>query len=330
MEKILSQDEIDALFRATQQGQIPKGAAKAEQRDIKKFDLRVVGQISMDQMSALSTLHEIFARNITNSLGAYLRVGFDVNLVSVEQLSYSEVLSRLPDLTYICSIRVRPLEALALLQMDLPLAFPVMDLVLGGPGNGSVELRDLTEIEEQILESVVRILMRELQTCWAPVVEVEFGFDQQLHNSQAMAMMPPTERTLALSFEIKMPEAHGMLNVTLPAVASNALFRKLTAQSSYYKHASSSAHLSQLRTQMLDGEFLVDLRLPPVPVRVRDLTELQPGQVLPLRLPVDQPVNLLVAGKEMFLAYPVACGNSRGGQILHRNSILPASRKAAS
>jgi flagellar motor switch protein FliM len=330
MEKILSQDEIDALFRATQQGQIPKGPAKVEQRDIKKFDLRVVGQISKDQMSALSALHETFARNITNSLGAYLRVGFEVNLVSVEQLNYSEALSRLPDMTYLSSIRLRPLDALALLQMDLAVAFPVMDLVLGGSGAGAVELRDLTEIEEQILESVVRILVRELQTSWAPVLEVEFDFDQRLQSSQAIAMMPPSERTLVLSFEIKMPDARGMLNVTLPAVASNALFRKLTAQSSYYKHVSSSAHMDQVRAQMLDGEFSVDLRLHPVPVSVRDLTELQLGQVLPLNHPVDEPAALLVAGKEMFLAYPVACGPSRGVQILNRKSILPASRKAAS
>jgi flagellar motor switch protein FliM len=214
--------------------------------------------------------------------------------------------------------------------MDLAVAFPVMDLVLGGPGTGTVELRDLTEIEEQILESVVRILIRELQTSWAPVLEVEFDFDQRLQSSQAIAMMPPSERTLALSFEMKMPDAHGMLNLTLPAVASNALFRKLTAQSSYYKHMSSSAHMDQVRAQMLEGEFPVDLRLPPIPVSVRDLTGLQLGQVLPLDHPVDQPAVLLVAGKEMFLAYPVACGSSRGVQILNRKSILPPSRKAAS
>lgn len=330
MEKILNQEEIDALFRATQQGQISTSSSKADQRIVQKFDLRVVGQISKEQMRALSVLHENFARNITNSLGAYLRVGFDVNLVSVEQLNYSEVLSRLPDLTYLCSIRLRPLDALAILQMDLAVAFPVMDLVLGGSGTGVVELRDLTEIEEQILESVVRILIRELQASWAPVLGVDFEFDARQQSSQAVSMMPSSERTLALSFEIKMPDAHGMLNVTLPAVASNALFRKLTAQSSYYKHASSAAHKDQVRTQMLNGEFLVDLRLPSTSVSVRDLTELQSGQILPLNHPVDEPAVLLVAGKEMFLAYPVACGSSRGVQIQNRKSILPASRKTAS
>src|SRR5579863_6979388 len=123
MEKILTQEEIDALFRATQKGQIVSGAKHEPQKDVSKFNLREISQINKEQVRALSTLHESFARNITNSLGAYLRVGFDVNLVSVEQLTFHEIVSRLPDLTYLCSVRVQPIEAMGLLQMDLAVVF---------------------------------------------------------------------------------------------------------------------------------------------------------------------------------------------------------------
>jgi flagellar motor switch protein FliM len=272
-------------------------------------------------------LHEGFARNISNSLGAYLRVAFEVNLVSVEQLTFSEALSRIPDLTYLNSIRVRPLDAAALLQMDLAVAFPIMDLMLGGSGGGDTEVRDLTEIEEQILESVVRVLLRELETSWVSVLEVHFDFEQRLRTSQAMSMMPPSDRTLALSFEVKMLDEHGMLNITLPAVVSNALFRKLSEQSSYYRHAGTSEYIGQVRARMLDVTMPIELRLSPVPVLVRDLTKLQPGEVLALGHPVEKPAVLLVAGKEMFRAYPVACAASRGGHIESRKSIVPASRK---
>jgi flagellar motor switch protein FliM len=328
MEKILNQEEIDALFRATQKGQISSAPAKVVQKNVSKFNLREISQINKDQVRSLSTLHESFARNITNSLGAYLRVGFDFNLVSVEQLTFSEIVSRLPELTYLCSMRMQPIEAVGLLQMDLAVSFPIMDLVLGGPGTGAVELRDLTEIEEQILESVMRILTRELQGAWAPVLQVDIEFEQRQQSSHMHALMGPTERCLALSFEIKMTEAHGMLNVTLPAVASNALLRKLTAQSAYSRRGSSAAQVQQIQRHLLDASFGVDLRLPPVPVRVRDLTDLQVGHVLRLHQPVEQPAILYIAEKEMFAVYPVACGLLRGAQVLHRNSIIPVSRKA--
>jgi flagellar motor switch protein FliM len=327
MEKILTQEEIDALFRATQKGQIPFGASKKAQKNVSKFNLREISQINKDQVRALSTLHESFARNITNSLGAYLRVGFDFNLVSVEQLTFSEMVSRLPELMYLCSMRMLPIEAVGLLQMELAAAFPIMDLVLGGPGTGAIEMRDLTEIEEEILESVMRILTRELQSAWAPVFKVDIEFEQRQQSSHTQTLMGPTERCLALSFEIKMPDAHGMLNVTLPAVVSNALLRNLTAQTAYSKRGNSPAQVQQLRQHLLDGSFEVELRLPSVPVSVRDLSDLEVGQVLSLHLPVEQSAILHVAGKEMFAVYPVACGLVRGAQILHRNSIVPASRK---
>jgi len=40
MEKILTQDEIDALFRAAQKGQIPGGDATGPQRIVAKFNAR--------------------------------------------------------------------------------------------------------------------------------------------------------------------------------------------------------------------------------------------------------------------------------------------------
>jgi len=118
-----------------------------------------------------------------------------------------------------------------------------------------------------------------------------------------------------------------MLNVTLPAVASNALLRKLTAQSTSYRRGTSAAHSNQLRAQLLDAEFPVELRLPSVAISVGELTDLEVQHVLPLRQPVDQPGILSVAEQQMFAAYPVACGRSRGGQILHRNSIRPVTSK---
>jgi flagellar motor switch protein FliM len=328
MEKILTQEEIDALFRASQKGQIAGPASQDLKKNVSKFNLREISQINKDQVRALSTLHESFARNITNSLGAYLRVGFDFNLVSVEQLTFSEIVSRLPELTYLCSMRMQPIEGVGFLQMELAVAFPIMDLVLGGAGSGTVELRDLTEIEEQILESVMRILTRELQSAWAPVLPVEIDFEQRLQSSQTQVLMGPTERCLALSFEIKMPDARGILNVTLPAVASNALMRKLTSQSAYFRRGNSVVQTQQIRRHLLDGNFEVDLRLPPIPVAVRDLAELEVGNVLPLHQPVHQPAVLYVAEKDMFAVYPVACGHVRGAQIAHTKSIIPVTRKA--
>ncbi len=92
MEKVLNQEEIDAMFRAAlgRTTGMPASASSYQPCDFKQ-----AGQIKKDQVRAISNLHEGFARNLTNALGAYLRVIFEVNLVSVEQLTYREFLQRI-------------------------------------------------------------------------------------------------------------------------------------------------------------------------------------------------------------------------------------------
>ena len=83
------------------------------------WDLRQAGQIKKEQVRAISMLHEGFARTLTHSLGAYLRVIFEANVVSVEQLTFREFLSRIPDFAYSASFTVNPMGVTGVMVLDL-------------------------------------------------------------------------------------------------------------------------------------------------------------------------------------------------------------------
>jgi hypothetical protein len=55
-----------------------------------------------------------------------LRVIFEVNLVSVEQLTFREFLQRIPDLTYLATFQVKPMGATAALDLEPSLVFPII------------------------------------------------------------------------------------------------------------------------------------------------------------------------------------------------------------
>jgi len=323
MRKILTQEEIDALFNAAKQAQ--KSAA-GPRKNVKACDLRKLGTLSSEQVRVISTLHESFARRLGNSLGAYLRVGFEMNLASVEQIQYSEFLGRLPDLTYLATMVLMPIDARATIQADLSLVFPIVDLVLGGPGDDPIEPRELTEIEEQIFETVARVLVRDLQTTWAPVLEVSIDFDQRQQQSQIQGLMLPGEKVLTLTFEIRLPDSHGTLTLAFPALVANALIRKLSVRRSHLERIPSPAARRQLQSRLLESRFTLDLSLPSSPLSIREITELEPGKVLVLPKRVQEPIHLNVAGKPMFQAYPVRHGSNRGGRI-ERRLLLRTSPK---
>jgi flagellar motor switch protein FliM len=99
--------------------------------NVELWDVRRAGQNGREQLRAITGLHEGFARNLTNALGVYLRVVFAATLVSAEHLTYREFLQNVPEVTYMASCRLDPMGVNAAMQLDLKVAFPVIDLLLG-------------------------------------------------------------------------------------------------------------------------------------------------------------------------------------------------------
>ena len=327
MEKILTQEEIDTLFRATQGRAAEKPKASEDERTLTACNFRQSARISKEQLRSVSQLHEVFARNLTHSLGAYLRLAFEVNLVSAEQLNYGEFLQRIPEVTYLVSMTLLPMGVSAAIEIDLPLAFPIIDVLLGGPGRAEATVREITEIEEQILESVVKIIGRELEGTWLPVLEVQFAFDARLRQPDISRLMPPNEKILSLSFEIRMPESRGMLNIALPAAVANGLLRKLTQQASYRKQRGTADSTSQMLRRLDHCLFPIQLVLPEQRVRVSRILSLEPGDVLKLDYSLGDAANILVSGKELFHARPVRAGGRRAAQVDGRVHSLDVVQK---
>jgi flagellar motor switch protein FliM len=323
MEKVLNQEEIDAMFRAalgrSQNVPLPPTSCQP-------CDFRQAGQIKKDQVRAISNLHESFARNLTNALGAYLRVVFEVNLVSVEQLTFQEFLHRIPDLAYLATFQVNPMAATAALDLELSLVFPIIDLLLGGVGRMNDQEREITEIEEGIMEGVVRILCGELQTAWSSLGST-FEFDERLQPSQLQRLMPPGDKTLCLSFEIHMPESQGVMNVAFPAVASNALLRRLDQDGGYSRHRGPSAVRERMTTHALDFPFKFSLAMPSTKLPVRALLDLAPGEILAFPRRAASPLDGNVAGRTLYEAFPMRAGSQRASGI---SRLLPTSSQLPS
>jgi len=319
MEKILNQDEINQLFRAAQKTG-PKKTGPSLARVVQDCDFRQAGQLTKEQVRQVTSLHETFAPNLANSLGAYLRVGFQTTLVAVEQLVYNDFLSRIPEQTYFTTVMLSPLGEMAAIQIDLALIFPMIDLLLGGPGQGLTELRDLTEIEQDILESVMQILCRELQSTWQIVLPLQFSVGERLQQAQISGLMPVAERILNLSFEIQITDVRGTLNLIFPGVVSNLLLRKLAQQGMTRRRRPSADAGVRLRERLLDGKFDLSLELRDVPVRVRDIVELERGSVLPLRYSLRDPMFMAINGNPVFSGVAVSCGAARGALV---QELLP-------
>ncbi|MBZ5653744.1 MAG: FliM/FliN family flagellar motor switch protein [Acidobacteriia bacterium] len=323
MERVLNQEEIDAMVRAAR-GRADGG--KADQRSIKPCSFRQSGQLTGQQMRSINGLHETFARSLTQSLGAYLRVLFEVKLVSVEQLAYGEFLERVPEVTYMVTFVVPQMSAAAALQIDHSVVFPLIDVLLGGNGHCEALTREVSEIEEQIMQGVGSIICRELAYAWAPLgVDIDLEGRQQA--AQMQRFLAPTEKTLCLSFEVKLAEAQGTLNLIFPVSISNTLLRKLSADWSYGKPRAVNHAGPRLLEKMMDCTFPITLGIPTIHLPIQTILTLAPQDICDLGLSVRNPASLIVAGRRTFDAAPVRQGRMRAAQVGERLPIPKEERR---
>jgi flagellar motor switch protein FliM len=311
MEKLLQQAEIDALFQAART-ETPEQATAEARAPIIPYNFATSGQISNEQLHAISMLNDLFARNLTHNLAAWLRTRFQVNLVSAEQIAFNDFLLRIPEISYVASVRLEPLGALSILQLDLALAPPMIDLLLGGEGREG-PLREITDIEESILASVVEIICRELTAAWQPV-GLSFNFERRQMQTQAARIMSVNEKTLCLSFEIRMPHSSGLLNLAFPAVVSNTILRRLTSDwGRRRRHAPESrARMEELARQI---RFGATLQLPSVRLPASAIETLQPGSLVRFELSSNSVAEWRVGGQKLGSAHAIRQGVHRAARL---------------
>lgn len=324
MEKLLTQQEIDAMLRVASRKQ--DQVQRKETRSIKPCTFRESGQLTGEQLAALNGLHEEFARSVSQSLGAYLRVVFEVKLLSIEQLAFNQFLERIPEITYMMCVRVEPMSAPVALQIDHSLVFPLVDILLGGVGHCEILTREVSEIEEHIMEGVARIICQELELTWA-ALGGHLNLDGRQPPAQMQRFLPPTEKTLCMSFEVRLAEAQGKLNLILPVSISNTLLRKLSTDSSYGKPRPANCTREQISAKMLDCSFPIDLGLTGIKLPINTVVRLVPQSVCNLGIPVRKPASLVIAGREAFDATPVRHGLLRAAQLGQSVTFSGAGRK---
>jgi flagellar motor switch protein FliM len=310
IEKTLKQDEIDALFDAARNS--VEEAQTSGGVKVTPFNFSSAGQISTDQLHAISMLNDLFERNLTHSLAAWLRIRFQVNLVSAEQIQFNEFLLRIPDISYVASLRLEPLGAISVLQLDLRLAPPIIDLLLGGEGREG-PLRELTDIEESILGSVIEVICRELTAAWQ-TVGLSFNFERRQMQTQVARMMQVNEKTLCLSFEIRMPGSSGLLNLAFPAVVANTIMRRLTSDWGRSRRHPGDAR-ARMEAAIRKIRFGCSLQLPSVRLAASALEDLAPGTIVRLDLPANTAPLWRVGGQSFAQAQAIRQGPHRAARI---------------
>ena len=311
-DRVLSQEEIDSVFRNVRDVQEDDDPAK---RAV-PYDFRRPDRIAKDQLRAIHLLHENFARSLASSLSAYLRAYVAVNLISVEQLSFMEFSQCLPSPSCLVALGMRPCEGNAVLEINPSLVFPILEMLLGGTGKYIAKInREITEIEQSILESLFRIILHDLKLAWHTVTPVEFNIESHETDPQLMQILAPNEAVVAVSMEVRIGENAGMMNIGIPSIVVKMLRHKFDQQWSLRKTESTENEQARILRLIKPAAMHIDTRLEGPTLRVEDLLDIAVDDILTFDHPVNRSLALSVNGKLKFRGSVISTGRKRAFEV---------------
>ena len=309
-DRVLTQEEIDSVFQKA------RDTGDDDGKNAQPYDFRRPDRIAKDQLRAIHLLHENFSRSLASSLSAYLRAYVAVNLVSVEQLAFMEFTQTLASPTFLVALGMKPFDGSTVLELGPLLAFPILEMLLGGTGQGSIGLeREVTEIEQSILDTIIRIILQDLRGAWQAVADIDFSVEQHESEPSLLQILAPNEAIVAISIEIRIGETAGIMNLGIPSIIVKMLRQKFDQQWSHRKSQTNDDDHARMLDLVRPSTLRMDAQLRGPKLGVDALLDMQEGDVLALDFSVDKPLDVMVNGRLKYRAEVVESHHKRAIQI---------------
>lgn len=287
MTDLLSQDEIDALLHGVDDVDDVDETVEEDSGNAVSFDFSSQDRIVRGRMPTLELINERFARHMRISLFNMLRKTAEVSINGVQMMKFGEYQNTLYVPTSLNMVRFRPLKGTALITMEARLVFILVENFFGGDGrfHAKIEGREFTPTERRIIQLLLKVVFEDYKEAWSPVMGVEFEYLDSEVNPSMANIVSPTEVIVVSSFHIEVDGGGGDFHVVMPYSMVEPIRELLDAGVQSDKMETDVRWSSALREEIMDCPVNFRVNLLEKDISLRDLMELQPGDVIPIEMP---------------------------------------------
>ena len=154
MAEVLSQDEIDALLKNVSSGKLKQEESDTDKETTYLYDFKHPNRVSKDQLRNLRTIHESFSRTLATYLTTLLRTIVDVNLLSIDQVTFLEFTMAMSNPGCIWIYKLENYEGKGVIEISPDLMLLTIERLFGGEGKQSGETRPLSMIDSNTVGHV--------------------------------------------------------------------------------------------------------------------------------------------------------------------------------
>lgn len=321
MDKILSQEEVDALLQGVQSGEIETEPKKTSEEGIRTYDFTKEGQIVLTRLQGLEIITEKFTKNLRNSLSSAIMKFVDITVKGIEVMRFGEFMNTIPLPSSINVIRIEPLKSYILIVIDASMIFAFIEYFFGGNGGYRVKIegRQFTPIEQKIIKKLVSISLSDLVKAWNTLIPIEAEHISSEMNPRFVTIASPTEYALKVEISIEMEGSKGKLFLCIPYSVIEPIKEKLSSSVQESSIRVDEKQIEQIREIIMNSCVDIVIEIGDAELTINELLSLEVGNVVMLNKSISDELIVKVEGVPKFKCLP---GFRKGSQAIKITKII--------
>ena len=315
---ILSSDEVESLLKSFHENQ-----GVSAQHDIiedvdskvKYYDFKRPNSISREKKRLLYKMFETTAYQMSREISNYLRTTAKISLNSIDELSFEIFKNTCPELMFINTARLTPLNGFGCIALDMGLSLSIVEKAFGGSGQPQSVIRKLTETEAAIVGNVVDIVLEKLSNAWKPYDEMEWSVTDTAMEPRYINIASEAEVVLLVSFTFNLEFSFGEMKFCVPVSnVDHTLDHFFNSKLSNSEEGNNEC-IQSLRKITRNLKLVVSGVLDETNITVNDIINIKEGDVLRLDNKITNNLKVYVEGKNKFYGKLGLFGSKKAIQI---------------
>lgn len=300
-DEILSQEEIDALLKGIEGGEVETETAEAPE-GIRLYDFTTQEKIVRGRMPTYDIINERIARAFRVSLSADLRKVVEVVNVNVKITKFYDFLRSIPFPSSLNIIKLDPLRGFSLVVFDASMIFTIVEFYFGGTGKGyfKPEGREFTPIEQRMIHKIVMMFLESLEEAWKPIFPIKPQYIRSEMNPQFVTIVTPVDLVIETEFTLEIETRECKIMVCIPYASVEPIKEKLYSAFLADRDEMDMKWIGRIIAQIKGITVQLEAVLGQTTIDFKTLLELKTGDIISLQKRIEEDIDVLVEGIHKF------------------------------
>ena len=281
------------------------------ERQVHPYDFQRRDALERARLRLLQPVLDVLTHRIAATLTSLLQTPVKVEVGELEQQRWDEYVASLPEPTFLTGATAVPTGGRVVLHLPLPLSMAMVEIRLGGSGEGAIPERSLSEIEQRLVGEVAVSVLAELPGALAPAMNINMGAISSVASSMYLPGSTPSEMCVLVLLHFELNERVSQdASLCLPMLMLLPLLDAIERLDKVEVAEEAGTAPTRVRERLLATDVEVRVHWPEVWLPPEELLSLVPGDVVRLHRARSMPIAMSVGGTHYCDAVPTSRGKS--------------------